>query len=70
MRRFGRTATKVAQRPSHTVWPSRTERTVALWPPDTNTGEAELTTQFWVHSLYNPFALDAYWEPMTAAATH
>ena len=35
----------------------------------TNTGDTELTTLFWTHSLFDPAAPDTYWEPVTPAAT-
>lgn len=31
----------------------------------TNTGDGELTTLFWTHSLFDPDAPDTYWEPVT-----
>ena len=30
----------------------------------TNTGDAELTTLFWTHELFNPDAADTYAEPV------
>ena len=30
----------------------------------TNTGDDELTTLFWTHSLFDPDAPDTYWEPV------
>lgn len=33
----------------------------------TNTGDTELTTLFWTHSLFNPENPDTYWEPVSLA---
>jgi UDP-2-acetamido-2,6-beta-L-arabino-hexul-4-ose reductase len=33
----------------------------------TNTGDAELTTLFWTHSLFDPENPDTYWEPVSLA---
>ena len=34
----------------------------------TNTGEGDLTTLFWTHSLFDPDDPDTYWEPVGNAA--
>jgi UDP-2-acetamido-2,6-beta-L-arabino-hexul-4-ose reductase len=41
-----------------------------LWVHNiTNTGDTELTTLFWTHSLFDPENPDTFWEPVAVEAS-